>query len=180
MNLIEAMIEYSAAGDFTMYRFLNGAGRDELENKVGFHKGRMDKGALIATIYRPDLLVLTTSDFTLGASSRWSRSSAAAAWAPEYTKFTCAGKPDRMEVNAIESALTLRGQDVNALKEKVLAFFKTREHHLPAKVFPSSSHEDWMEYPSAEVGIPQFKLHKKVRWVIRQVIPGAAVVEATP
>ncbi len=117
---------------------------------------------------------LTTSDFTLGASNRWSRSGAAAPWAPEFTKIACPGKPDRMEANAIESALTVRGQDVPALKEKVLAYFKTGELRLPAKVFPRWTHEDWMEYPSTEVGIPQFKLHKKVRWVIREVVPGRA------
>jgi hypothetical protein len=79
-----------------------------------------------------------------------------------------------MEVNAIESALTLRGQDVHALKEKVLRYFQTGEDSLPAKVFPMFRHEEWMAYPDAEVGVPQFRLHKEVRWVIKQIVAARA------
>jgi len=79
-----------------------------------------------------------------------------------------------MEVNAIESALALRGQDVPALKAKVLTFFKTNTHSLPAKVFPLFRHEDWMRYPDAETGVPQFRLHREVRWVVRQVVQARA------
>lgn len=174
MKLREALLMHQAKGDFTMYRYLKGASRAELEDKVGFHKGRMDQGALIATIYEPDLLKLTTSDFTLGASTRWSRSSAAAPWAPEFTKITHGEHQGRMEVNAIESTMTLRGQDVPALKAKILAFFKTNEQFLPAKVFPLFRHKDWMRYPDAEIGVPQFMLHREVHWVVRQVVHARA------
>lgn len=163
-------MERPAKGDFTIYRYLKGAGRMALENKVGFHQGRMDQGAIIATIYRPDLLALTTSDFTLGGSTRWSRSCAAAPWAPDFTKITEGVHAGRMEVNAIESALAMRGKDVHALKEKVLTFFKSDENSSPAKVFPLFRHEDWMSYPSPEVGVPQFMLHRDVRWVVKQVV----------
>lgn len=179
MKMGEALLECQAEGDFTIYRYLKGASRAELENKLGFHRGRMDQGAIIATIYRPDLLALTTADFTLGASSRWSRSSAAAPWAPEFTKINEGGYAGRMEVNAIESALALRGQNVDALKQKILRFFQTGEHVLPAKVFPLFRHEDWMTYPSAEVGVPQFKLHKKVHWVIKQIVAARAPLSAS-
>jgi hypothetical protein len=173
MRTINGLLEFTAKGDFTMYKHLEGLGRDELEDKIGFHKGRMDEGAIIAVIYKPDLDTLTTSDFTFGASSRWSRSSAAAHWAPEYTKFQKENEDyERMEDNAIESALALRGQDVEALKKKTLNFFKTAEKYTPAKVFPIWQHEDWMEYPSAKIGVPQFKLHNKVHWVIKQIILG--------
>lgn len=174
MKLREALLERQAKGDFTMYRYLKGASRAELEDKIGFHKGRMDQGAIIATIYRSDLLELTTNDFTLGASSRWSRSSAAAPWAPEFTKIMHGEHQGRMEVNAIESALTLRGQDVPALKATVLAFFKTNAYYLPAKVFPLLRHEDCMRYPDAETGVPQFRLHREVRWIVRQVVQARA------
>ena len=172
MKIIEALLERPAKGDFTVYRYVKGATREELENKVGFHKGRMDQGAIIAVIYKPDLLALTTSDFTLGASSRWSRSSAAAPWAPEFTKITKGKHAGQMEVNAIESALTLRGQDVDALKKKVLHYFQTGKDAFPAKVFPNFKHEEWMTYPDSESGIPQFRLHKEVHWVLKEVVPG--------
>jgi hypothetical protein len=173
MKLIESILDFTAAGDFTMYHHLAGSGREELEHNLGFHEGRMSKGAIIAVMYKPDLNALTSSDFSLGASTRWSRSCAAAPWAPEFTKFhTSRGSHNRMEANAIESALALRGQDVFALRKKVLAFFKSSEKNMPAKVFPLWEHEDWMTYPSPEVGVPQFRLHNKVHWVVKHIVQG--------
>lgn len=173
MRITDGLLEFTARGDFTMYKYLADLGREELENKIGFHRGRMDRGAIIAIMYRPDLDSMSTSGFSLGASSRWSRSSAAASWAPEYTKFQVSGQDQRrMEDNAIEQVLTLRGQDVDGLKRKILAFFKTSAENAPAKVFPLWQHENWMEYPGTEVGVPQFKLHSNVHWVIKHIIPG--------
>jgi hypothetical protein len=144
-----------------------------LPSRIGFHKGRMNEGAIIAVMHKPDLSALTIKDFSLGASNRWSRSAAAAPWAPEYTKFRNVGESyKRMNHDAIESVLASEGKDVDALKEKVLAFFKNGDSNFPAKVFPRWRHEDWMAYPSAEVGVPQFKLHNKVHWVVRRIILG--------
>lgn len=77
-----------------------------------------------------------------------------------------------MAPNAIESTLTLRGQDVQELKEKVLAYMKRGEGNAPAKVFPNWTHEKGLEYPDAEIGLPQFQLHNKFKWVVmRNIAP---------
>jgi len=162
------------AGDFTIYKYVEKLSRDELEDICGFHKGRLSRGAIVAVMHREDLEKLSTTDFTLGASTRWSRSAAAAPWAPAFTKFEVNGK-SRMEVNAIESALELEGKDVQGLKGKVLKFLKETklggDGNLPAKVFPTWRHEDDMEYPSAKgAGVPQFKLHNKKRWVVQRIL----------
>ena len=76
-----------------------------------------------------------------------------------------------MEPNAIETKLTLDGQDVYLLKEKVIAFFKRNVDNSPAKVFPVTQHSDATDYPNSPLGIPQFKLHVPKTWVIVAVIP---------
>src|SRR4051794_20531308 len=86
MQTLGGLLEWTAAGDFTIYGHIAYLGHDELEDKIGYHKGRLDRGAIVAVIFAPELDVLSTHDFTLGASTRWSRSAAAAKWAPEYTK----------------------------------------------------------------------------------------------
>jgi hypothetical protein len=141
--------------------------RDTLEDRLGFHKGRLDHGAVVAVMFEPDLNKLATTDFTLGASTRWSRSRSSAPWAPEYAHGRNGG---RMEPNAVESAKALEGSDVQALKKKVLAFMKRSDGNAPAKVFPFWLHEKGMEYPDAEVGLPQFQLHNKVNWVVTRVM----------
>lgn len=164
-------LPWKAGGDFTIYRQVKTMGLAELESKVGYHKGRLSNGAILAVMASDDIAALASSDFTLGASSRWSRSQAAAPWAPEFTKFSHAGSGEmRMEVNAIESRLALEGKDPQALKDKVIRFFRLGGDNRPAKVFPNDRHEDWMTYPNAEeVGIPQFRLHNAKSWVVMRV-----------
>lgn len=160
-------------GDFTMYKYLAESGRAELEDKLGYHKGRLGKGAMVCVMFSENLASLTAGDFTLGASTRWSRSAAAAPWAPHFMQPLSAVPGEavqRMEPNAIEGALSLRGQDVTVLKNKVLAFFRTGDGNLPAKVFPLWDHEDWMTYPGAEAGVPQFQLQKSVSWIVKRIV----------
>jgi hypothetical protein len=179
MKTLGGLLEWASDGDFTIYRHVSNLGHEELEDKIGFHKGRLDQGAIVAVIFRPDLDFLSTQDFTLGASSRWSRSAAAAKWAPEYTKLPLESEQEKgeekMQPNAIEQALFLKGQHPNELKSKVLAFFKTGGENTPAKVFPLQQHKAGMTYPSPNgAGVPQFMLLKKVHWVIKRIIPARA------
>lgn len=162
-------LPWPARGDFTILRFVLELGRDELEDRVGYERGRLDLGAIIAVMLPADLAGLTTTDFTLGASTRWSRSSAAAPWAPKFAVL----RDGRMHPNAIESKLAIDGKDPQAIKAKVLRFFRTKYLHSPAKVFPAWRHENGMEYPDAiGAGVPQFRLHNDKRWVVERIVLG--------
>lgn len=167
--LPNAKLDKKASGDFTLFNCVSKLDRDELESRLGFHKGRLDRGAILAVMFKPDLDRLVCMDFIFSASTRWSRSSSAAPWAPEFATFSLNGE-SRMEDNAIESLLALRGQNIPILKEKALRRMRENFEMLaPAKVFPVWRHEDGMEYPSAEFGVPQFKLLKEVHWVVKRV-----------
>jgi len=164
-------------GDFTILRHIKTLSRSDIEKKVGFEQGRLDKGAVIGVLSRFQIDRLKTTDFTFGGSTRWSRSAAPAPWAPEFTMFTSNGNK-RMEPNAIESRLALEGQDPQALKEKVIRFFQTYGDNVPAKVFPTWRDDGKMLYPNVKgAGIPQFRLRDRLeserpwRWMIERVIP---------
>jgi hypothetical protein len=145
-------------GDFTIYRFVKNMPRDVLEKKLGFERGLLADGAILAQMDRESLSGLTIADFSLGASTRWSRSSAAAPWAPDYVKHS----DGTMAHDAIEARLRSRGEDVDALKSKVLKYFQTASDGVPAKVFPKRKGE---HYPNADGGgVPQFKLLVPKGW----------------
>jgi hypothetical protein len=161
---------FDQAGDFTFYKFIADLNRADLEDRCGFDKGRLDCGAAVAVMAERELGQLTTADFTLGASTRWSRSRASAPWAPEFVTTDQSGT-QRMQADAIESALALRGQNVLLLKEKVLNFMKRGKENVPAKVFPAWAHSPELRYPDAQIGVPQLQLQKKLHWVVMRIIP---------
>jgi hypothetical protein len=158
------MAEYIVSGDFTMFKYVKDLSPTQLEDKIGFQHGRLADGALILLLAPEE--TIAAEDFGLGASSRWSRSQAAALWAPQYVI-----NPDgTMPSNAIEVALRERGQDVAALKEKVAKFFSLSKDNRPAKIRPRA-HRLGDEYPNATgSGVPQFKLIKPKKFIdVRQV-----------
>lgn len=53
----------SRGGDFTIFTFVASLDRDELGQRMGFHPGRLGRGAVIAVMSAESLAVLTTSDF---------------------------------------------------------------------------------------------------------------------
>jgi diketogulonate reductase-like aldo/keto reductase len=76
--------------------------------------------------------------------------------------------------------LDARGQPVDALKQKVLNFFRKERGNTPAKIIATWPHEDGMTYPAAnaiegseeKIGVPQFKLRPavtKVAVLIRSI-----------
>lgn len=161
------VLPFTSGGDFTIFKYVANLSREELESKVGYEKGRMKLGGIIAVMSQESLSKLNKDKFTLGASSRWSRSRAAAKWAPEFMTRS----DGTMEPNAIEGKLRLENQDVDKIKEKVVKFFKNQGDKLPAKVFPDWKHEAGMDYPSAiGVGLPQFNLTEPANWVVARII----------
>lgn len=75
-----------------------------------------------------------------------------------------------MAPNAIESKLALEDRSIEALRSKVLTFKRTRGENHPAKVFPLWKHDKSLVYPDADVGAPQFRLHRKVKWTVVRVV----------
>jgi hypothetical protein len=161
-----------ASGDFTFYRYIKALSHEQLESKLGFQPGRLSRGAAIAVMTAASIDSLQSFDFILGASTRWSRSSAAAPWAPDF-----AIRADgTMQPNAIESRLALDGKDPQALKNKIIAFMKLARENRPAKVFPAWRHEEGMLYPDAiGAGLPQFRLINARRWVVVRVSTSSSV-----
>ena len=162
-------------GDFTLWRYVADLSPRALELSLGLHPGRLDQGAVLCTIYPGDLDGLTIGDFSLGASTRWSRSSAAAPWAPGYATFQglIHGETRRlMEPNAVESKLALGGLDIDELRRKALKHFRKDRQFTPAKLFPIHRHDGQCDYPDAPEGwaLPQFRLHNPMRWVVRRRI----------
>ncbi|ROZ78325.1 hypothetical protein [Ramlibacter sp. WS9] len=145
-------------GDFTMLKYLLNRSAAELERHVGFEAGRLSFGFQIVALAPGE--ALQPDDFELGASTRWSGGRITAGGDGELEAGTLVAG------NARE-LLSDRGQNVDALKAKVAAFFRKQKGNTPAKVLPRWTHESWMQYPDATVldgvkrsGIPQFKLIK--------------------
>ena len=165
-------LPFDAGGDFTIYKYVANLSRDEIENKVGYERGRMRYGGVIAVMSLRSLSKLQAVDFTLGASSRWSRSKAAAKWAPEFMTRS----DGTMDHNAIEGKLGFEDgsntpQNLDLIKGKIIKFFQNGGYNLPAKIFPDWKHESGMDYPSAVgPGLPQFNLNNNARWVVARVI----------
>lgn len=158
-------------GDFTWFQFVKSFDRDELEDRCGFHKGRLRFGAAIAVITQESLASLSAASFELGASTRWSRSAAAAPWAPQSCIIRGGDKDGRMNSNAVEVKKANEGQDVNLLKARVVQFFNTKGDHLPAKVIPFWVDKDDCSYPNAiGAGIPQFKMLQPVKWEVVRLV----------
>lgn len=145
-------------GDFTMLKYLLNRSAAELERHVGFEAGRLSFGFQIVALAPGE--ALQPDDFELGASTRWSGG-----------RVTAGGDGD-LEAGTLVAGnarqlLSDRGQDVDALKARVAAFFRKQRENTPAKVLPRWTHQSWMQYPDATVlgdarrsGIPQFKLIK--------------------
>jgi hypothetical protein len=154
-------------GDFTILKYVKDISRDDLEDRCGYERGRLDDGATIIVL--DGLEKMTPSDFELGASTRWSRSSAAAPWAPWYVVDP---STNLMTSNAIEIALSDRGKNVWDLKTKVSNFFNKGGDNRPAKIIPRR-HRFGDQYPDAIwLAVPQFKLINRKRFVEFKVVMG--------
>ena len=141
-------------GDFTLLKYVIGLRAIELESTLGFAPGRLRSGFRLVALAENELLL--ADDFHLKASTRWS-----------------GGKLGDSDAGgrgtSIEELLSSRGQNVETLKAKVVAFFAQRGGNTPAKVLPNLVHMDGMEYPDATVlgpgirsGVPQFSLRSGV------------------
>jgi hypothetical protein len=143
-------------GDFTMLKYLMNRSAATLDRYLGFEAGRLSFGFQIVALAPGE--ALRPSDFELGASTRWSGGRITAGGDGELAAGTLVAGNARQ-------LLSGRGQDVDALKTKVAAFFRQEMGNTPAKVLPRWRHEHGMHYPDATVledversGIPQFKL----------------------
>jgi|LakMenEpi03Aug12_release.lakeMendotaPanAssembly.Ray.scaffolds.fasta_scaffold1082435_2 hypothetical protein len=68
--LPNAKLDKKASGDFTLFNCVSKLDRDELESRLGFHKGRLDRGAILTVMFKPDLDRLVNTDFVFSASTR--------------------------------------------------------------------------------------------------------------
>ncbi|MBI3350769.1 MAG: hypothetical protein HY020_26670 [Burkholderiales bacterium] len=136
-------------GDFTMLKYIESLSAADLERTVGFHRGRLAQGFLIVALGEHE--TLEPSDFELKASTRWS-----------------GGAMSNPAGADIRDILAARGQDPEALKRRVAAFFARRGGNTPAKVLPNRRDDAGCHYPDAEAlgpglrsGVPQFHLKKE-------------------
>ena len=154
----------TCTGNFTMLKYIDKLSADEMERTIGFDKGRLKTGFLLVVL--ADDQVISSHDFELKASTRWSKGLIKSPGAHG------AG-------TEVADLLNHRGQDVTMLKQKVAVFFARRGGNTPAKVLPNLLHTQGMKYPDAEAfgagsrgGIPQFDLTAPRRFVIlRDVSP---------
>jgi hypothetical protein len=156
------MLPVALTGNFTLLKYIANLGAEDLERRLGFASGRLRSGFRLV-ILAPDETI-SEDDFDLIASTRWSGGEMAKA-------------PPTGEGTDIEKLLVSRGQDVNVLKSKVVAFFAKRGGNTPAKILPNLVDKDGsMHYPAGEAlevdiqrgvqketGVPQFTLKKNIR-----------------
>ena len=151
----QSQAEGALTGDFTMLKYVINLSASELERTLGFAAGRLQSGYRLIMLARNESI--SEEDFDLNASTRWSHGAV--------------GNPDPEEQGTnIEKLLNARGQNVLALKLKVVAFFAKGGGNTPAKILPNLVHKDGMQYPDATAlgagvrsWVPQFTLKKGVR-----------------
>jgi hypothetical protein len=51
MYSLGQILPWEAKGDFTFYKYISTLDRNQLEDKLGFHKGRLKRGAVIVVMY---------------------------------------------------------------------------------------------------------------------------------
>lgn len=126
----------SVRGCITQEKYIKGRTLQELENILGFHKGRLSKGIVVAAL----LQIPSKTQFEL----------------LDYTQV--AGH----KVNSD----TFKGLDVDKLKEMVMRkTFTTAGTNRLVKVLPNTPHSELMnndeQYPPGH-GVPQWKLTSKM------------------
>lgn len=145
-------------GTFTMLKYIETYNAAQLERRVGYASGRLKPGFRIVALAPGE--VITPDELVLDASSRW----------PEGNLLGEA-QVDKAGASPMERVLEARGQPVDALKQKVLEFFRRERGNTPAKIIPVWKDEDGsLSYPpataidgsEAKIGVPQFRLRPAV------------------
>jgi hypothetical protein len=144
-------------GNFTMLKYIENFSAEQLERRLGFSTGRLKPGFRIVAL-APGQIILP-HELVLDASTRW----------PDGNVLGEAEVPKDLP-SPTERMLNARGQSVDALKQKVLAFFNKDRGNTPAKIIATWKHEDGMQYPPGDaiegsedkIGVPQFKLRDRV------------------
>src|SRR5690349_17917772 len=115
-------------GDVTIWKYLKDLhGPEAIERAIGFHRGRLNSGFLIAVL--ADSERLEPDDIDLGGSTRWSGGT---------------NVLPSSNGTSIEILLSDRVQDVGKLKEKVCSFLAQGGDNRLAKVLPHLRHNDYM------------------------------------
>lgn len=126
----------SVRGCITQEKYIKGRTVGELENILGFHKGRLSKGIIVAALLQ----------------------------IPSKTQFELLGYT-QVAGHKINDD-TFKGLDVDKLKEIVMRdTFTTAGANRLVKVLPNIQHSEYMtndeQYPPG-YGVPQWKLTTKV------------------